>query len=247
MKCNKLIYIIGFFIVFASCKKAENRSCFKFVGNEKTKEVEINEFYKLKLYEHVKFELVQDTVNKVVLIGGENLLNEISINVSENTLTITNNNKCNFLRNYDKVVKAEIHFKDLKELDYLGSETLTNRDILNLPWFSFSMKKNSSTIDLNIKSIFLFANTSGGYADYILRGSADYACLTASSNGYCDANNLIIKDSLNVVSNTMGEMKINADKVLLRAEVKLKGNIYCIGIPSSSFISEINSGKLILE
>ena len=247
MKCNKLIYIIGLFIVFVSCKKAENRSCFKFVGNEKTKEVDINEFYKLKLYEHIKFELVQDTVNKVVLVGGENLINVININVSDNTLTITNDNKCNFLRNYDKVVKAEIHFKVLKELDYYGTETLTNRNVLNLPWFSISMIKNASTIDLKLNSNMLFASSSGGYGDFVLSGSTNYASLSASSNGYCNVNKLIVKDSLNVVSNTMGQMKINADKVLLRAELKLRGNIYCIGIPSSSFIKEINSGKLIRE
>ena len=66
-----IVLFITFVFILASCKKAEDRPCFKGVGDETTVEIELASFETLFLGPHLNYILVQDTLGKVVLTGGE--------------------------------------------------------------------------------------------------------------------------------------------------------------------------------
>ena len=107
---------IGAFILILlvlGCDKPEDRSCLKSIGDQSTKEVILADFDKLHLGPHLRYVLVQDTVNKVVLSGGANLLNFVTSEITDNKLTIENENDCNFLRSYDEIIVAEVHLKNI--------------------------------------------------------------------------------------------------------------------------------------
>ncbi len=247
MNMFKSLIFISLLAGVKSCKKAEDRECLKSTGHIVTQEIGMPSFTKLDLNEKIEFCLVQDTVFKVVLNGGKNLLNDIKMSVSDDRLTITNENKCNFLRSYKKIIKAEIHFVDLTEINYLGTEILTNIDTLNLPWLKLAILNSSGSVKLNLKSKFIFASASGGYGDFNLSGTADYANLYIDNNGFCNTFNLLIKDSVKVVSNTMGNMMVNSDKTVLKAEIKNGGNIFYKGAPSNIILNKIGKGNLLKE
>ena len=242
--------IISFVVLFASiksCKKAEDRKCLKSTGKIITQEIGMPSFTKLDLFERIEYTLVQDTVFKVVLNGGKNLLNEIKISVSDDRLKITNENTCNFLRSYKKIIKAEIHFKDLTEINYRGTEILTNLDTLHLPWINVLIVNSSGSVRLNLNSNSINASASGGYGDFQLTGKASFANLYINNNGFCNTFGLIVKDSLKVTSNTMGAMMVNADKTILNAEIKNGGNIFYKGVPSKIILNKNGSGNLLIE
>ena len=246
MKTSCILIASFILLSLESCKKEEDRSCVKFVGAEQVKIIDLPFFNKLQLYERIKFELVQDSVNKVILKGGENLLNKIDVKISEDTLIINNNNKCNFLRNYSKIVIAEIHFKELIGLRYFGTELLTNKGVLNLPWFYLSLESSSGSVNLQLNSNVIYAS-SGNYGDYNLAGKTNVAYIYNNSNGYCNTYNLLVKDSIKVSSKTMGIMKVNADNTFLNAEIKNGGNIFYKGTPSSILLKKTGKGELIKE
>jgi len=74
MKSSRIIVALFIFLSFLSCKKVENRSCIKSLGVEEVKDLDLPFFNKLQLYEKIKFVLVEDSINKVILSGGKNLL-----------------------------------------------------------------------------------------------------------------------------------------------------------------------------
>ncbi len=246
MKTNQFIITSIIFLFFFSCKKAENRICVKSTGAEQVKEIELPFFNKLRLYERVKFELVQDSINKVIIKGGKNVLTNIDIKISLDTLLINNNNKCNFLRDYNKIVTAEIHFKELIELKYFGTEKLTNKGVLNLPWFVLSIVSSSGSVDLNLNSDVIYAST-GNYGDFNLSGKTNVAYFDINNNGFCNSYDLLVKDSIKVSSRTMGIMKVNADNTLLNAEIKNGGDVFYKGNPSSIHLKKTGKGELIKE
>lgn len=94
------VFFTLFIVTFTSCKRAENRSCLKFTGKDIQKEFEVDEFENLIVYPYIECTLIQDSLNKVVLIGGEKLVNQISIESSNKKLILENTNKCTFLRSY---------------------------------------------------------------------------------------------------------------------------------------------------
>ena len=241
---------LSFVILFAgvkSCKKAEDRQCLKSTGSIINQEIGMPSFSKLDLNEKIEYCLVQDTICKVMLNGGENLLNEVKISVSNDRLVITNENKCNFLRSYKKVIKAEIHFVNITEINYRGTEELTNTDVLNLPWLTLSILNSSGSVKLNINSNSIYANASGGYGDFNLSGNTNYANLYIDNNGFCNTYGLKVKDSVRVISNTMGTMMVNSDNTILKADIKNGGNIFYEGVPSSIVLNKIGKGNLLKE
>ncbi len=239
-----IIYFLLFICIF-SCKKAQDRSCLKSTGKMGTKEISIPSCTKLELYENIEYVLIQDSLNKVVLIGGENLLNEISVTNSDETLTIKDMNNCNFLRSYSKKIIAEIHFKSISVVNYFGTKPLTNIGTLKLTEFSLNFNEGSGSVTLDINSDFVYANISNGYGDFTLTGSSNYANIKVNGNGYCNTYGLVVNDSISIVSNTVGSLKINADKLDLRAETKNGGNIYYLGAPSIKIFNKYGTGDLI--
>ena len=239
-----LIYFL-LFICILSCKKAKDRSCLKASGKMGTKEISVPAFTKLELYENIEYVLIQDSLNKVVLIGGENLLNQISITYSDETLTIKDMNTCNFLRSYRKKLIAEIHFKSISVVNYFGTKPLTNIGTLQLTDFSLNFNEGSGSVVLDINSDVVHANISNGYGDFTLRGLVNYADIKVNGNGYCDTYALLVTDSISIVSNTVGSLKINADNLDLRAETKNGGNIYYLGDPSIKIFNKYGTGDLI--
>jgi hypothetical protein len=239
MKFTILIILV---LVVFSCEKAEDRRCFKSVGNEIVKEIPLGDITKLYLQEQIVYTLVQDSINKVVLRGGENIVSFIAVEETEEGWEIKNNNRCDFLRSYKKKIHAEIHFKEsLNYIRYEGSENLTCKDTLNLASFTMLMRDGAGSIDLKIKTGWLDVGVTSGFADFTIHGTADYARLSIKGNGYGNAYELKIRDSIHVVSESPGVIKLNADNILFKSEIWSLGDIWYRGNPMK--INTLREGK----
>lgn len=245
MKNSLLILIL--LLLAASCKKAEDRRCFKSTGEQTEKEIALAYFNKLVLKEHINYVLIQDSTNKVVIKGGKNLLNLIETNVSENTLEIKNTNKCNFLRSYKKTITAEIHFTSLININIVGTESLTTVGTIHTDYFAFYTRDGAGDVSLNLDAKFISAEADHGWCNYTLTGKTEAAKLSIKSNSWCDASGLIVKDSIFVATESEGDMHINANLIPIRGYLKEKGNIYYTGQPNSIDVLITGKGNVIAE
>lgn len=240
---------IGIFIVCAmvlfSCRKAEDRSCLKTTGEEDTLELALPFFDRLVLHEHLEYELVQDSTDKVVIIGGKNLLNFVQAEVTDSILDISNVNKCNFLRTLKRNVKVEIHFTRIGNIEYMGTEYLKNKGKLKLDYFTFLIKDGAGPVNLNFDAELLLAIISHGWGDFTFSGSVRTASMTIRSNGYCNTEAMTVQDSMVVVSRTQGDVRINVNGAKLKAQTEQDGDIYYKGIPSSIKFNKYGNGELI--
>jgi hypothetical protein len=184
MRSNYL-FLLTALLVFA-CKKPENRTCFKLLGTETTKEIPLASFERLDLREHVEYVLIQDSLDKVVLKGGKNLLNLIEVKSESGLLTIENKNRCGFLRNAKKVVVAEIHFTRLINIRFIGTEPLTNQGTINTDYFTFYSRDGAGDVILNLNAIEINAEANHGWCNFTLTGTTQKARICAKSNSYCD-------------------------------------------------------------
>lgn len=242
----KVIIALLFVALFLGCKKAEDRQCFKAAGEEIQRETVLPSFDKLKVNEHIQVVLVQDTVNKLILKGGGNLLNFIDVTVDDDgLLELTNTNTCNFLRSYKKKVNAEIHFKSLINLHFEGTEPLTNKGKLDLDWFTLLIRDGAGPVKLNLAAQLIDVTVAHGWGDFTLSGNVDKAIYEVRSNGYCDTYGLNVTDSITVVSRTQGQLKVNSNDAHFRAQIETNGNIYYKGTPKSITLNKIGNGELI--
>jgi hypothetical protein len=243
---KKLIYFIFISSFLIGCNKPELRSCWKFAGEDTQKEMSLIPFNQLKLTERLQFNLVQDSVEKVILKGGKNLLNFVELENVNGTLIVRNKNKCNFLRSYKKKIMVEIHFKELINIEYEGTEDLTNEGTLQFDWLTFLIRDGSGSVKLNFNAQALNAQISHGYGDFTFTGKVNQANLSIRSNGFCDTYGLQVMDSITVISNTQGMVMVNADGAKLKAQIDTDGSsIYYKGTPLSVVFNQYGNGSLI--
>ena len=235
-------------IILFSCKKPEDRICFKSTGNTITKEIHLGDFDKLILNEHLTYSIIQDSLNKVILNGGENLLSKINLNLKDNnTLEIKNTNKCNFLRNYSKKINVEIHLKTLVNIEFIGTDTLSNLGTLKVDYLTLVVKDGAGTANLKVDAKYINAVVTGGYGDFILQGKTDAAKILINGNGFCNTNNLTVKDSIICISNTVAPLKINCNNTFLNCQIKNNGDVLYKGSPSKIEYTNLGKGKLTPE
>jgi hypothetical protein len=230
-----------------SCKKAEDRSCFKATGNEVTKEIQLDAFEYMELYPHLEYELIQDSLDKLVITGGENVVNFVEASIQDNRLYIRNKNRCPFLRDPKKVIKVAIHFTTLNNLHYEGSERIFSKDTLRLPYFSLTIRDGAGPVDLKLNSEVVFADILHGWGDYTLEGKTKIARIGARSNGFCDTRKLVVTDSIYVASETSGDMYVQVGNLPLYGFIKSIGNVYYSGNPSPIKVVQSSTGRLIAE
>lgn len=238
-------WIISIVLVLFACKKSEDRRCIKGAGEVVTIERELTPFFALDLGPHIQYVLVQDTVEKVVLTGGENLLNFITTEVDGGVLNLRNTNRCNFLRSYKKVVVAEIHLKEISNVLFQGTKELRCENQLNAQSLTFVMKNGAGQCNLDVNSDILFLAAIQGFGNFTCKGSTNYLRVDMRDNGFGDAYELEVSDSLNVVSYSSEILKVNANGAQFRAEVGSNGDIWYKGSPTFLEYNQYGTGDLL--
>jgi hypothetical protein len=234
-------------VIFAlSCKKAEDRSCFKGIGDEKSLETMVGTFDTLRLFDDINYQLIPDTVFKVEVIGGENLIKHIEIGQANNSLTIENNNKCNFLRKFDEKVTVKIHVSDLNYIQYEGSEELKSTDTLYASELRLFVRDGAGDVDLTVVNGYTSAVIAYGFGNFHISGQTLYAFLNCNTNSTCDATALSVALELNVNSSSQGDMYVNAQGTDYFVGVtNQKGNIFYKGIPDLTAFKNNHTGEII--
>ncbi len=242
----KLVILFFVGIMILACKKKEDRSCWKVAGEPTSKIVELDHFYSLFLGPHLEYTLIQDTVEYMELLGAENLLNHVTATLEGDKLTINNTNKCNFLRSYKKKdIHVKLHFIAINNIEFQGTQPLRSEGVLNIPYFTFLIMDGAGPVDLTINSDAISGTVGHGYGDFTLHGNTKYANFSVNSNGYCDTRDLVIADSIDIISNTSVLSRFNVQNVQTRIEIKNTGNVEYFGLPSSLEIVRFGTGEVL--
>lgn len=240
------ILIVFLVLTFVSCKKAEDRTCMKFNGKDIEKTIPVDDFLRLRVGAYLDFVLVQDTVCYVKLIGGEKVLNLVDIKSHSNTLELLNKNKCRFLRNKKKVITAEIHFKQLEDIFFEGSGTMSNVGQLNLPYLTIALNEASGTINLNLESEIINISAEPSWANYILKGHTKHLNMTVKGNSYADVLEMTIDSLLTVKSRSSADVYINVESTgFFKCETWGDGNVYYSGTPAYIEWNNYGVGELL--
>lgn len=241
----RILTFLSIIFFLAACKKSEDRKCFKSTGDDTEFEILLDDFHELNLNEKLAYILVHDTINKVIVKGGENLINFVKLDVNDGVLTVSNENKCNFLRTYKKIIEVEIHCKDINKITYNGTETLRNLDTLKFNVIDLLIRDGAGPVDLTIDNDMIKADVTHGWGDFTLHGKTNYARLEVKSNGYCDAYDLK-SNKLTVISNTPAISKVNADQAIFTVQIEGSGDVWYKGNSNGNpVIYQYGTGELI--
>jgi hypothetical protein len=232
-------------IFLFSCSKASDRRCFKTSGNIVVRTFEVNGFTSLKLHKFIRFILVPDTVDYVEVQAGKNLINFVNITSEGGILEISNRNTCDFLRSWKRDVSVFVHAKKINNIYFDGTETLTSSDTLRTDFLTFHQQDGSGNVDLFVRSFVLQSSQTNSAGNLSIHGFTDYLKVETNGLSSLDTKNLVVKDSIRFVQNSLKEILLNANLTALYGDINNSGAVKYFGSPSLIGVNIIGSGKLI--
>ncbi|HKZ67941.1 MAG TPA: DUF2807 domain-containing protein, partial [Chitinophagaceae bacterium] len=185
-----IICSISLLLFFSTCKKP---GCFGSAGPVATISRQLPSFNELVLADNINLVLIQDTIEKMEIKAPQNMLSNITGNVSQNILTISNTTDCRWARNAAEKINVRLFFKDLQKFEYQGSGTVTNADTLKLDALHIESNTGAGNISLTLDTRYTGAYIFFENAGITLRGKSE-TCFTYTNNrGIMDMSDFVVK------------------------------------------------------
>lgn len=232
---------------FTSCKRVPLT-----IGPIVTQTRELPDFNEVYLNDNINLLLVRSDTCYIVITTGKNIIDNVTNEVKNGTLTISNTTAVNWIRPYDYTLDVTLYYKDIANFVFASSGTLNTENdyngILNdNEYYHFMIDGGSGDIDMkfnNCKDLRIYYKY--GICKMTIHGD-DNNTLTVykKSYGIFDGGNYNAKNvSINSIS--YSDCFINASESI-DAVINGAGDIYYKGDPDTISVTygEFAKGRLI--
>ena len=129
-RMKRLLKIIAVFVLL-SCDNDSSFDCFQTSGPIIQQEVSISSLEKILVNRDIEL-IVKDGIDfKVIIETGENLMNDIEAVVVDDELRISDNNTCNYVREYG-ITKVFVTTTNLSSIRSSTQYDISSDGVLNL-------------------------------------------------------------------------------------------------------------------
>lgn len=242
IRCIWLLFPLLAGIIMGSCNK-DGGKCLSPSGPVVMQDRHISEFDSIRVLDNVDVILTQDSVNRVSVEAGENIIGGIRTTLSGRELVLSNTNACNWLRSYSKPITVHISVKNLLKIHYDGSGDIRCADTIRSGYLKIDLWGGCGTIDLKVSLSDGYFLQHMGTATLVLSGTCKISNVYAGDYGLLQLGALRTGYTFvtNSSSNDCYVYAIHA----LGATITSIGNIYYSGNPADITLKVTGTGKLI--
>jgi len=235
-----MLLIAAFFAM--ACNKNGGK-CFSNSGEVILQERTVPYFDSIALFDNVDVILTQDTINRVWVEAGKNIIGGITTEVIDNLLIIHNQNSCNWLRSYNTPINVHISVKNLWKIHYESAGNITSTNTIQSWYLKIELWGGCGVIDLDVNVNNGFFIQQMGTADLVLRGLCKISSVYAGDFGKLQLGGMNTGYSF-VKNNGTNDCFVRASKHL-DATIGSMGNIYYSGNPDTLTTHINGSGAVI--
>lgn len=246
----KKIFILFVFTMLASCDKENTGDCFQTAGTTITQEMDLPLFTQVTVQKNIRLVLKYGATQKVAISTGENLINEIIGTIDGDRLILTNENECNFLRDYNITV-VTITSPNLTEVRNSSQNTITSINTLEYPNLYLQVTGDKfdylpiGNYDIQVKSqhIRVWAN---GIATIAVSGTTDNLNVNFSDSDPRFLGQDLIAKNVTVNNTSTNDMHVYATEKI-EGNIYRLGDVYCYNTPPVVNVTEHYTGRLIFK
>lgn len=244
---KKSIHILILLFIASGCSVAED--CFKKTGDFVLQTIEVTDFDKIVVEKGVALVIKEGPEYLLQVSTGTNLVEDISVNVVDGTLQISDQSECNLVRDFGQTT-VYITTPTLSEIHSFTEKDIVSDGVLTFPMlrlFTLEEQEVTGTGDfrLNIQSgqLVVESNTLAGY---FIEGEVQELLV----NFYSGDGKFV---GPNLHANTINVFHRSSNDLILYPIESIEGNIYGNGniilknIPPIIQVTEHYTGKLIIE
>jgi len=247
---KKIIYILTVLFIF-SCNSEDANDCFQKAGNIVQEEVVVTSFEKILVNRDVALILKEGPDFEVIIETGENLLNDVTVEVVNNELRLTDNNNCNYVRDYG-TTKVYVTAPNISEIrsstQYdISSDGVLNYDNLNLFSEDFNAPGSFTVGDfrmqVNTQNLRVVGNNISSF--YISGTTQDLYVGFFAGSGRFEGENLIAQE-VDIFHRGSNDIIVNPQSVL-EGELRGTGDLISLNNPATVDVAVFYTGSLLFR
>jgi len=247
MKKLMIIFVLALF----SCNSEDANDCFQTAGNIIEKDIEVGSFQRILVNRDITLFIVEGSEYKVTIETGVNLINDVSARVIGDRLVLTDNNTCNWVREYG-ITKITVTTPTLREIRSSSQYTIHSEGILAFPNLTLISEDFNEDTPFTVGDFNLQINanqlhiTSNNISSFYISGSVnDLRLGFFSGSGRFEGEDLIAQN-VEVSHRGSNDMIVNPQQSLTGI-IRGTGNVISLNQPPVIEVEEIYIGALIFE
>ena len=245
-----LKYILLLFLIIA-CDSEDAGDCFQKSGSIIQQEVALSVFDKILVNRDIELIIKEGVAQSVIIETGKNLLNDVVAEVVDGRLTLTDNNTCNYVRDYG-ITKVYITSPNITEIRSSTQYDISSDGVLSYPSLiilsedfnapgSFNVGDFRLQID-NTNFNLVFNNLSVCY----ISGQTDNLNITFAAGTSRFEGRYLVAQNVNVSNRGSNDMIVNPQQEIT-GKISGIGDVISVNVPPVIDVEEVYRGRLIFE
>jgi hypothetical protein len=246
---KKLVYILT--ILLFTCNSEDAGDCFQTSGPIIQQEVVVSNFEKILVNRDIELIIKEGSDYKVTIETGENLANDVKVEVIGDQLLLTDNNTCNYVREYG-VTKIYVEAPNLSEIRTSSQYDISSDGTLNynsLKLISEDFIGNSEFTVGDFRLSLASTNVevaSNNISFFYLDGTVENLFVGFySGSGRFEGENLVTQN-VDVYHRSSNDMVVNPIQSLT-GELRGTGNLISVNEPPVVEVDRIYTGQLFFD
>lgn len=246
---KRLIYICAF-LMFA-CNSEDANDCFQTSGSIIQQEVDVLDFERILVNRDIELIITEAPEYKVIIETGENLINDVEVEVIGNRLVLTDNNNCNYVRDYG-ITKIYVEAPNLTEIRTSSQYEVSSNGILTYPILRLLSEDFNEAVDFTVGDFRLSINseslhiTSNNISSFYIDGEVDDLFVGFfSGSGRFEGENLIAQN-VDVNHRGSNDMIVNP-QASLTGILRGTGDLISVNEPPTVEVERVYTGQLFFE
>ncbi|MBU2949145.1 DUF2807 domain-containing protein [Tamlana agarivorans] len=247
---KQLIYIcfLGFLL---ACDSESANNCFQTTGNFVQKEIQLDAFETIFVNKDIELIIKEGASQKVIIETGKNLLPDVTAIVESGKLTLTDNNSCNYIREYGST-KVYITAPNITEIRSSTQHDIKSDGVLTYPQLTILSEDYGAPgtytnadfyLEVDNASLrFVFNNLSNAY----VKGQTESLSVTFASGTSRFEGRELLAQKVWAYNRSSNDIIINPYQEL-KGKISSTGDIISVNKPPIVEVEEVYKGRLIFE
>ncbi len=247
---KRIINILVLFLIMA-CNSEHAGDCFQKTGRIIQQEVVVEAFNKILVNRDIELIIKEGVEQKVVIETGRNLMNDVEAIVLDNKLILTDENHCNYVRDYG-ITKIYVTSPNITEIRSSTQYDISSDGVLTYPNLTIlsedfgepdTYTNANFRLQINNNTFRLVFN---GLSNCFISGRTENLNLTfAAGSSRFEGRNLIAQ-KVQLWNRASNDMIINPQQEI-KGTISGVGHVIAVNRPPIVEVNELYKGRLIFE
>ena len=247
---KRITHILVLFLIIA-CDSENSGDCFQKTGSIIQQEIAVATFDKILVNRDIELVIKEGAEQKVIIETGANLLNDVEAAVLDGKLTLTDNNTCNYVRDYG-ITKVYVTSPNITEIRSSTQYDISSDGILTYPSLTVlsedfgapdTFTSANFRLQIDNKTFRLVFNN---LSNCFISGKTENLNLTFAAGTSRFEGRDLIAQKVQLWNRASNDMIVNPQQEI-KGTISGTGHVISVNRPPLIEVEELYKGRLIFE